>query len=180
MKNNAFVLAMMKHYIIILCAVILCITTGCPEEISTVDYIQSDKNEILFSACGGSDTITMLANSDVWWLSCVTIQKTEKVFYQNCNCNLPRVLEEVRYYHSSSAKEISMDNVGWYEFTDSAKLETDWLDLYIPEDELNKCVIKCKANADKYERHIVVILQDSDVEDRICDIDIYQESSIGN
>lgn len=166
----------MKTYINILCASILCVCTGCPEDITLPDIITTDKNEISFKSSGGCDTITMTANYDSWWMSLIKMEKTETVFNIDCECELTQIVDEQRYYYKP-AKHIDMNNKGWHEITDPLKLNTNGVSILIPNEAENKIIVSCTENIDRYDKEITIFLQVDDDPDRFCEITIHQDGN---
>lgn len=133
----------MKRVTSILGAFIMLICTACPE-IPTLDYLDMDKNNISYSAIGGSDTITMLSNYDSWGIFSVKIENVEYVYNENCNCELTRILDRTRYYYEPKKHNIAMNVEGFHEIYDNMQFDCDELSLLIPAEEPNKIIVVCK------------------------------------
>lgn len=163
-----------KHFPLLI--LIMLLTTGCPEDILPLTPIPTDKNKITIPPDGGCDTITMLAEHEIWWIGVIHIQKTENTFNETCHCQTTKIVEEQRYYYAAQRNGIKLDNLGWYDLPDSTQFDASGVKISIPPNEPKKIMIECGANESEYERCIVVELCVPNQKDEVCELEIFQDS----
>lgn len=164
----------MNVRILLSCLVILILTTGCPI-ILDLNLITVDKNEVYIPQEGGTDTITMLDNYDLWCISFIHEAKVKKEFSETCQCQKTSYFSEKRYYFAAEKRGINLVNEGWYSTPDSSHIETDWVDVQIPKDDPRKVIVSCNANTEEHDRYIRVILFTPGDENTLCEIEFFQD-----
>lgn len=94
----------LKLKLFLLGLVVMLLTTGCPNEVLPDTRINTDKNRINIQQQGGVDTITMVDNYELWWLSSVYVRRLEFEYVESCQCEMPREVSEERYYFAAKRR----------------------------------------------------------------------------
>ncbi len=159
----------MKIKVVFSCIFVLCVFTGCPDEMPCQEFISTDKYEIEFSANGDCDTITKLDGSNDWWIGNVVAQHIEKEVDKSRNIVLKKIIDEVVY--SLSPRRNCED----IQLVDSMRLETEWFCVYIPKENKKQVVIECYENKDDTERQLELFLYDDKSYKRLSNLIIHQK-----
>ncbi len=154
--------------------VVLMLTTGCPDDVPIYPDINVDKHLIEIQLKGGTDTVTMIDDYESWWITSVYVRRLENIYHESCQCEVPHIISEERYYYVAQKSESPLKD-GWYETTDSSRLDGEWFKVYIPENSHNKLVISCDENTEKNNRILMITLYAPELENGCCEIKVIQE-----
>ena len=155
--------------------VVMLLTTGCPDEVIPDTRINVDKNIINIQQQGGVDTITMVDNYELWWISSVYVRRLEFEYVESCQCKMPREVSEERYYFAAKRRGFLLNNVAWHETNDSTRLDGDWFKVYVPDDSPKKLIISCDENPEEYERCLLITLYAPGLDHGYGEIEVLQE-----
>ncbi len=153
---------------------VMLLTTGCPNEVLPDIRINADKYCIDIKQQGGVDTITMVDNYELWWISSVYVRRLEFEYVESCQCEMPREVSEERYIFAAKRRGFLLNNVDWHETSDSTRLDGDWFQVYIPEDSPKKLVVSCDENSEEHERCLLITLYAPGLDHGYGEIEVLQ------